>query len=325
VPLIVLAEATSLQGAIANFDVTAIPTFGGSVYINCSHRSGEQFPFDSTTVDCTAMDDFGGGDKASFSVQVADTTPPSISIPRDMTLFGTKEGTVVWYDAKASDVVDPEATVNCSPASGTLFPVGTTTVNCTSFDRFKNQGTASFRVHTGTEETPALVVPVSFTAEAQSSEGSLVDFSVSATDVKGGAVPVECSAKPGQLFPLGTTDVKCTATGSSGLTETEIFSITVADKTAPQLSLPRGVSVQATSTDGEKVIYDAGAKDAVDGATEVLCFPASGSLFAPGDTMVTCTTSDKSRNESTASFVVTVVPLFDDTVYSRYGNPTDEK
>lgn len=323
VPVIVLQEASSLQGAYADFDVSATSEYGQNTYLDCSYKSGSLFPIGTTEVDCSATDDFGGGDKAYFNVQVADTTAPTIFPPKDMTVFGTKEGADVKYDVAVRDTVDPEATLNCSPANGTLFPLGTTTVTCTSLDRFKNQGTASFRVHVGSDDLPALTVPVSFTAEAQSVEGSYVNFDVSAVDVKGNIVPVECSAKSGQLFPLGSTDVKCVATGASGLSETEIFTVTVADSTPPVISVPRAVQVQATALEGEKVVYSASAKDAVSGDLGVSCYPASGSLFAPGDTTVNCTATDKFRNQSTASFVVSVSPWVDPTDYAKYGNPDD--
>lgn len=326
VPPIILAEAISLQGAYANFDVSAVSEYGQNTYLDCNHRSGELFPFGTTEVDCTATDDFGGDAKSYFNVQVADTTPPAIRLAGDLTAFGTKEGAYVKYDASAVDTVDPEATLDCQPASGSLFQIGTTIVNCTSLDRFKNQGTATFRVHAGSDEVPALTVPVSFTAEAESIEGSYVKFDVSATDSKGNVLPVDCSAKSGALFPLGSTDVKCVATGSTGLSETEIFTVTVADSTAPQISVPRAVQVQATAPEGEKVVYSASAKDTVSGDVDVSCLPASGDLFAPGNTTVNCSATDKLRNTSTASFVVSVAPWVDPTDYSRYGDSqTDEK
>lgn len=325
VPTIILAEAINLQGAYANFDVSAVSEYGQNTYLDCNHRSGELFPFGTTEVDCTATDDFGGDAKSYFNVQVADTTPPAIRNGGDVTAFGTKEGAYVKYDATAVDTVDPEATLDCQPASGSLFQIGTTTVNCTSLDRFKNQGTATFRVHAGSDEVPALTVPVSFTTEAESISGAYVKFDVSASDSKGTVLPVECSAKSGELFPLGTTDVKCVATGSSGLSETEVFSVTVADTTAPQITVPRAVQVQATALEGEKVVYSASAKDSVSGDVGVSCFPASGDLFAPGDTIVNCSATDKFRNSSTASFVVSVAQWVDPTDYSLAGSQPGEQ
>jgi len=315
VPLFLFVEATSLKGAIANFEVTAISEYGQSTYVDCSHRSGEEFPFDVTTVDCFATDDFGGEAKESFDIKVADTTPPAIEVPRDVTAFGSRDGAIVKWDAKAIDVVDPEVTLSCLPESGSFFRLGTSSVTCTSVDRFKNQGVATFRVHAGDEATPVLIVPESVVAEALSSEGSNVKYDVSATDYKGNALQVECDPKSDSLFPIGVTTVKCTA-GSA----TELFEVKVADLTGPALFLPREVTDRALSPEGAFVTYSASAKDTVEGETSVTCYPASGELFAPGTTTVHCSSSDKSRNESNGTFVVTVLPPIDDTEYFRQGN-----
>lgn len=310
IPDIVLVEATSLQGAIGNFEVTATSAYGQDTYIECDHKSGELFPFDSTTVTCSATDDFGGAARGTFNIQVADTTPPAIDVPRDLLAFGTPEGANAKWDARAVDVVDPEVTVTCSPQSGSLFRLGTSSVTCTSSDRFKNTNVVTFRVHAGDDDTPALVVPESVIADAASIDGSAVSYETSATDVKGNSVPVECDPKPGSLFAIGTTTVKCVA-----LNATELFNVTVADLTPPQLFLPREVTAQAAIVDGAIVSYDASAKDTIDGATDVACYPASGSLFAPGQTTVNCSTSDKARNTSSGTFVVTVIPPVDDSEY----------
>lgn len=322
-PVALLVEATSLEGAIAKFEVTATSFFGGQTLVECSHRSGELFPLDVTKVDCTATDDFGGSARDSFEIRVADTTPPEILVPRDPTAFGKPDGAFVKYDVAATDVVDPLVVAKCSPESGSLFRVGTTAVTCTSIDRFKNAGTSTFRVHVGDDETPALIVPPSVVAEAASREGSIVSYEATATDSLGKPADVRCDPKSGSLFPMGVITVKCTAFGPNGTPITEAFDVRVADTTAPELSLPRDFDVQAPNNDGALVSYSAGAKDSVDGETLVDCYPASGSLFAPGVTTVNCSSADKAENRASGSFAVTVLPLFDDTVYSRpSGSPS---
>jgi hypothetical protein len=56
-------------------------------------------------------------------------------------------GTNVWYSVSASDNRDPSASVSCTPAAGSFFSVGTTTVNCQATDSFGNTATGSFQVH----------------------------------------------------------------------------------------------------------------------------------------------------------------------------------
>lgn len=83
-------------------------------------------------------------------------------------------------------------------------------------------------------------------------------------------------------------------------------SISVQDLTPPVLSLPSDITTEATGPDGAVVNFTATATDLVDGRIDVACTSASGSTFAPGETIVTCKTTDKAGNEVRASFKVTV-------------------
>jgi hypothetical protein len=321
VPVFVLAEALNLQGGPAQFSVTATSELGQATYIDCSRRSGDFFPFDTSRVDCKATDDFGGEAAESFDVRVADTTPPTINVPREMNVFGKPDGSYVRYDVTASDTVDPEVKPVCAPESGAFFRIGTSTVTCTSVDRFKNQGTATFRVHVGDDETPALIIPASITAEAESREGAKVTWDAKAVAANGAPADIRCDPAPGALFLIGTTTVKCTGFGPTGKTISELFDVQVVDHTAPRLVLPRDFSEQAPSPEGAYPKYSATATDAVEGDTFVSCSQASGTLFPPGDTTVTCSSQDKAGNQSTGSFVITVVPWFDDTQYVTIEEP----
>ena len=78
------------------------------------------------------------------------------------------------------------------------------------------------------------------------------------------------------------------------------------DNSAPLLTVPVTVSVNATSPAGARVTYIATATDNVDVDPEVVCTPASGSIFAIGTTTVTCTATDDAGNTTTKSFNVVV-------------------
>jgi hypothetical protein len=83
------------------------------------------------------------------------------------------------------------------------------------------------------------------------------------------------------------------------------------DSTAPVLTVPDDMVVDATSAAGRIVDYVVTALDALPGRVELVCTPASGSFFAIKQvTTVNCTATDAVDNESTDSFTVEVVSPF---------------
>jgi len=78
---------------------------------------------------------------------VVDTTPPVLTLPDNMTILASSaSGEVVSFTASANDAVDGSVPVTCSPASGSLFPIGVTTVNCSAEDSHGNQASGSFTI-----------------------------------------------------------------------------------------------------------------------------------------------------------------------------------
>jgi HYR domain len=285
--------------------------------VTCAPASGAQFSLGTTTVTCHS-----GSDSGSFHVNVVDTRGPALALPRDISIPGPSSGAAVTYNASAIDVVDGPTSVSCSPASGSVFPRGTTTVTCTASDSRQNASTGTFTV-TVTEqpappEPPKL--PNDLTREATGPDGASVTYSATGggPDDENGrpTTSANCSPASGSKFPLGTTTVQCD--GGS-------FKVHVVDTTAPALSLPRDFSVPGTSS-GATVTYSASARDVVDGSVAVTCSPSSGSQFPAGTTTVHCSASDARQNSASGSFTVNVVaqqppepPKFDDLTREATG------
>lgn len=76
-----------------------------------------------------------------------DSMSPTVNVPEDITMEATSStGRVVTYDTNASDNLDPSPVLSCSPVSGSLFPIGTTTVTCTGKDVAGNSALKTFKI-----------------------------------------------------------------------------------------------------------------------------------------------------------------------------------
>ena len=101
---------------------------------------------------------YGRVDIGAF--EVGDTVPPQLELPADITKTATSSsGTTVSYQQPtATDAVDGDLPVECSPASGSTFPPGTTTVSCSATDRAGNKAEGTFEVTVLLDEAAPAVV-----------------------------------------------------------------------------------------------------------------------------------------------------------------------
>ncbi len=305
----IVQEASGPSGAVVTYTVAASDTVSGTLTPTCIPPSGSTFALGTTTVTCSATDSAGNTSSITFDVIVRDGTAPAFgAMPTPVVEAVDPSGAIVTYAVTASDVVDPTVTVSCSPASGGLFAVGTTTVNCTAIDDANNQSSGSFTVTVRDTIAPVLSVPGNISAEAGNAAGALVTFAPKATDLVTAAPVITCTPSSGSTFALGTTTVSCSAIDGAGNTSTlQSFSVTVRDTVAPILTVPSNITIGATSGAGSVVTFAATATDAVTAAPTVTCTPPSGSTFPIGTTTVTCTATDGSGNTSASqSFTVTV-------------------
>jgi len=235
----------------------------------------------------------------------ADTTPPVITLPANITAEATgPSGAVVTYAVSAVDP-DDAATVSCMPASGSTFPLGLTTVSCTATDTHGNTASGTFTVTVADTTPPVLTINVTSPVEATGPNGAVVTFTASATDAVSGSPATICTPPSGSTFPVGSTTITCTATDGAGNLGTATATVVVEDKTAPTLSLPANVTAEATGPSGAVVTYAVSATDPDDAAT-VACTPISGTTFPIGVTTVTCTATDTNANSASGTFTVTV-------------------
>jgi hypothetical protein len=86
-------------------------------------------------------------------------------------------------------------------------------------------------------DAPEIICPNDITLEATGPDGAIATFTVSATDLCDESPVITTDPCSGSLFPIGTTQVICTATNNKGNSSTCSFNVTVADTTPPEINV----------------------------------------------------------------------------------------
>ena len=213
---------------------------------------------------------------------------------------------------------EPTATDNCELVSfesshtpGDHFPRGETVVTYTATDSFGQSAQLSFTVTVIDQEGPTISgMPSMITVDAPVGHCEVVvswDEPTAADncDLSG----MTATYPPGSSFPVGTTSVQYTATDHLGLSTTESFTVTVLDREAPTFT----TMVSDQTLGNELGMCGATATWSLPEATDlcsdytVSCSPPPGSVFEGGTTSVTVIATDTGGNETTTSFMVTVL------------------
>ncbi|WP_244219674.1 kelch repeat-containing protein [Corallococcus interemptor] len=156
---------------------------------------------------------------ATVTVNVTeDVVTPTLTCPANVVVEATDaNGAVVTYDPA---VLDPAGglPVSYSQPSGSVFPLGTTTVTATSTGL-----TCTFQVTVQDTTAPTLICPESRGA----APGETVTFTPTATDAVTASPGVTSSPASGAAFPAGNTTVTVTATDDAGNTAQCTFQVRV--------------------------------------------------------------------------------------------------
>lgn len=176
VPDKVVEAATSEWGAEVSFEVIAYGSADPDPVVQCDHESGSFFPMGTTKVYCVATDDFDQRAEAGFTVEVVERL--GLKFP-DVTAEATSTtGTPVGFEPVAENWT---STITCSPASGSLFALGSTSVECESTDDRGRRAAGKFSVTVADTIAPH-IGRIRTTAGASSGDMVAVQIAVEAID-----------------------------------------------------------------------------------------------------------------------------------------------
>lgn len=227
-------EATSPAGAAVIFTAPTATDAVGAGPVSCATSdslvtSGSTFQLGPTAVTCSSSDAAGNTGSESFTVTVQDTTAPDLASTEAIIAEATSAlgAPVTYTNPTATDLVDTNPVVECTPASGGTFALGVISVTCTATDATGNSSGSQFNVTVEDTTGPALTLPADQLLVATGTSGATATFTATATDLVDGTVSVICSPASGSTFAIGTTTVNCTATDAAGNPSNGSFTVKV--------------------------------------------------------------------------------------------------
>ena len=295
-----IVEATSIEetlveiGEAESNDITGISSI--------TNNAPEVFSLGSTVVTWTSIDNNGNSTTYEQTITVVDTISPSIFVPADIVVEAADPvlNFIELGDATTYDHVGVDSVTNDKPDS---FSFGSTTITWTAVDTSGNISSDTQIVTIIDTTIPEIVAPSDVTVEATGTSNTVVEIG-QATIYDIIQVESVTSDSP-DTFPLGETVITWTATDSSGNSATATQTVTVVDTTAPSVTAPDSITIEASGAEGNLV--DIGLGSGSDTVEIISVTSDSPDTFPLGETVITWTATDSSGNSATATQTVTVV------------------
>ncbi|WP_154619140.1 putative Ig domain-containing protein, partial [Staphylococcus epidermidis] len=313
--------------------------------------SGTPSEVGSYDITVTTTDNSGNVTETTFTIDVEDTTKPTVESITDQTQEVSTEITPIKIEATDNSgravtnkvdglpdgVTFDEAT---NTISGTPSEVGSYTVTVTTTDESGNSETTTFTIDVEDTTKPTVEDIADQTQEINT---EITPIKIEATDNSGRAVTNKVDGLPngvtfdeatntisGTPSEVGSYDITVTTTDENGNSETTTFTIDVEDTTKPMVediadqtqevnTEIEPIKIEATDNSGQAVTNKVdGLPDGVtfDEATNTI----SGTPSEVGSYTVTVTTTDENGNSETTTFTIDV----EDTTKPTVENITDQ-
>ncbi|WP_185846241.1 beta strand repeat-containing protein, partial [Staphylococcus epidermidis] len=339
-------EATDNSGQAVTNKVESLPD--GVTFDEATNTiSGTPSEVGSYTVTVTTTDESGNATETTFTINVEDTTKPTVEDIADQTQEVNTEiepikieatdnsGQAVTnkVDGLPDGVTFDEAT---NTISGTPSEVGSYTVTVTTTDESGNATETTFTIDVEDTTKPTVEDIADQTQEVNT---EIEPIKIEATDNSGQAVTNKVEGLPdgvtfdeatntisGTPSEVGSYDITVTTTDESGNVTETTFTIDVEDTTKPTVedivdqtqevnTEITPIKIEATDNSGQAVTNKVdGLPDGVtfDEATNTI----SGTPNEVGSYDITVTTTDESGNSETTTFTINVEDTTKPTVES---------
>jgi hypothetical protein len=186
------------------------------------------------------------GDVANDEVTmtVIQTAVPGITCPANVTVPTAPVGVCgapVSYPAPTVSAPNGVKSLTCTPASGSAFPLGLTTVTCTVVDQANLSASCTFTVTVNDQEPPTLVPPPPTVSEADAACRSSLPDVAGAAEAGDNCTPeaaLVVTQQPvvGTQLSAGTHTITLQVTDQAGNSTTATTTHTVIDVTPPTIS-----------------------------------------------------------------------------------------
>lgn len=289
-PLSVTVNSIDLSGNVTGWVPLTIVNKPGSYTVTVRSRDGDSQPYPFTITK-------PGG-----------RLPLQIHLPEYLTAISRgRTGAGIKYDVSTTGGDGSLVTIKCDPATGSVFPLGTSYIYCLAYDA-SERDEIKVQVNVWDGVPPKVYVPANIEYPADDERGGFVKFDVSGADDVDEYVRVLCDRDSGSFFPNGNTKVTCEATDAALNVGYNSFNVFVKphDPGVLKLDAP-DIRVESPDGQGAYVDYKVTAYGSADPDPVVECFPESGSYFMIGDHKANCTAVDDFGARAEAYFIVTVL------------------
>jgi hypothetical protein len=173
----------------------------------------------------------GNASKFVQKVTVSDQSAPVLTVPAPVSVRNDANtcGAKVTYTVQAADNCSSNVSLKYSKSSGSVFPVGNTTVTVTARDVSGNTAYGSFQVQVTDVQTPTITAPANLNLSVAANPGYIMNPALGSPNTADNCGVASVSNNAPAVFYPGTTAVTWTVTDKYGnhSAATQLVTVTV--------------------------------------------------------------------------------------------------